>query len=338
MRISRVARLAALVATLSFAACGGPPQQSTLPSPGAPPGAALARPGTHTVSWMGKSLKQQDLLYVSNGDGVVNVYRYWQHTLVGVLTDFTSPQGECSDSAGNVYIVDENADKIYEYAHGGTKTIRILDDSPYTPFGCSVDLANGNLAVANYGKDYYYAGNIAVYRHGKGTPVLYSGADDDHFVSCAYDQRGDLFAVGFYGFSSYYYPDFHYLPKNGSQLLLMNLPGPSRSWTWYNAQSVGWDGKYWTVLADDTLYRYIINVKAYYVSLTTLSGGYGIVHEVKFYHPLVKSHSVEVVGAGGGASKASVDYWNYPAGGGTIGQITKGLDAPYGVAISLGTP
>jgi hypothetical protein len=56
---------------------------------------------------MGKGVKQQDLLYVSNGDGLVNVYRYWQHTLVGVLTAFKNPLGECTDAIGHVYIADE---------------------------------------------------------------------------------------------------------------------------------------------------------------------------------------------------------------------------------------
>lgn len=318
-----------------LAGCGGslPGAQSSVEGLSQTP---LVRAAPRGISWMGKGVKQQDLLYVTNTNGVVNVYRYWQHTLVGVLTNFVNPRGACSDSAGDVYIVDENTQEIYEYAHGGKKAIKTLYDAPYTPFACSVDLANDNLAVANYGKGYYGAGNVAIYHHGTGAPTFYAGANDDHFAACAYNQRGDLLTLGFYGFSSYYYPDFHYLPKHGTQLLLMKLPGPSRSRYWYNAQSVGWDGKYWTVLSGDGLYRYIINIKAYYVSMTQLSGGDGYVHEVKFYHPAVKSNSVEVVGAGGSASKASADYWDYPAGGDPIDQITKALDEPYGVAISLG--
>ncbi len=76
---------------------------------------------------MVKGLKQRDLLYVSNADGTVSVYRYWQRTLVGVLTNFTQPMGECADAAGDVYITDYAASTISEYAHGGTKPIRVLE-------------------------------------------------------------------------------------------------------------------------------------------------------------------------------------------------------------------
>ena len=47
-----------------------------------------------------------DLLYVSNSNGTVNVYKYWQnHALRGVLTNAADPVGECTDKKGNVYIV-----------------------------------------------------------------------------------------------------------------------------------------------------------------------------------------------------------------------------------------
>ncbi len=285
---------------------------------------------------MGKSVKRQDLLYVSNGDGVVNVYRYWQHTLVGVLSKFTTPMGECTDAAGDVYIVDQNTSKISEYAHGGSKAIKRLDDSPYTPQSCAVNQSTGDLAVANYGGYSDKAGNIAVYLRGTGKPVLYTAATNDHFIACGYDRRGDLLAADYSGFSDYYYGYFYYLPKHGVKLLLMNLPGPSRSWAWDRVESVFWDGQYWVVGAYDTLYRYTINVKASYISSTQLNPGDFYVNQVAMYKPIVKSHSAQVVGAAESSNSSAVDYWNYPAGGIPVGQITKGLDRAYGIAISLG--
>jgi hypothetical protein len=334
MRIPSFARSAAMLAAGVFAGCGSPSQPGALPPAGAPPGAAAVHQTSHGVSWMGKGVKQQDLLYVSNRDGIVNVYRYWQHTLVGALTKFTYPLGECTDAAANVYIADGHAQKIYEYAHGGTKAIRTLDDSPYRPQGCAVNPKTRDIAVANYGEGYSRGGNIAVYPQ-SGKPVLYSGAGDDHFIACAYDKRGDLLTSSTYGSSGFYYGDFYYLPNEGVKLLPMALPGPSRSWQWGRGLSVAWDGKYWLVVGDNTLYQYTINIKAQYVGTITLDSS---IIQAAIYLPLVKSHSVQVVGAGFDNSKPAVYYWNYPAGGTHVAEITKGLDLPYGVAISPGTP
>lgn len=329
MRISDVARPSAMLVAVALSACAGS-QPGAMP-PGAPGRAALGRDASHQISWMGKGVKQQDLLYVSNTNGVVNVYRYWQHTLVGVLTKFTDPLGECTDAAGNVYIVDAKAENVTEYAHGGTKALKTLADSPYMPFGCAVNQATGDVAVANYSQDSYEAGNIAVYSHGSAKPTFYSPSRFDHFVSCAYDKHGNLFTTSQYGYSSYYDTDFYYLPNGGTALRSVTLPGPSKYWEWDYVEAVSWDGHYWIALSDNDLYRYIINVKAYYVSTVDLSDD-GYVHQIAFYHPLVRSKGMEVVGAAG-----SAEYWDYPAGGNPVAQITKGLDAPYGIAISLGT-
>lgn len=339
MRISSSVGFGAFFAAGFLAACGGPVQQGAISNAGIPAGATAERRVSPGVSWMGRGVKQQDLLYISNGDGVVNVYRYWQHTLVGVLTNFANPMGECTDAAGDVYIVDGDAEKIYEYAHGGTKAIKTLNDSPQAPFGCAVNPATGDLAIANYGKSeggsYYGTGNMTVYPHGNGKPKIYTADNLDHFVSCSYNPRGDLLSTSDNGYGSYYSPDFYYLPRRGTSLIPMTLPGPSRSWQWGTGASILWDGKYWVVgdyYTHFDLLRYIINVKAYYVSMTQLSGAYDV-QQIALYRPIIKSHSAEVVGTNG-----DVYYWNYPAGGNPIGQITKALDYPYGVAISLGTP
>lgn len=73
-------RPAATFAAVAFAGCAAA-RQSAVP-PSEPPQAATVPPASQRVSWMGKGLEHQDLLYVSNQDGVVNVYRYWQHTFV----------------------------------------------------------------------------------------------------------------------------------------------------------------------------------------------------------------------------------------------------------------
>ncbi len=151
-----------------------------LQTPGSGPGALPSVPlPRHRLafgnSWMDAGAASHDLLYVTNQNGVVNVYRYWQHRLAGVLTSFKYPQGECADAAGNVYIADYGANKLFEYAHGGKSPIRTIDVSPNSPFGCAVNIKNGDLAVANYyGYDSSTRGNIEIFRHAKGKPVVYS--------------------------------------------------------------------------------------------------------------------------------------------------------------------
>jgi hypothetical protein len=292
-----------------------------------------------------EGLKQRDLLYVSNPNGTVSVYRYWQHTLVTVLSNFTQPMGECADPAGNVYITDYQKRQIDEYAHGGTKPIKVFDGAPYTPEACSVAPSNGSLAVANYGTkfySYYGSGNIAVYPKGGADATLYGQSSDNHFTGCAYDDRGDLFAVSQTGYSGewYYSPKFFYLPKKSAKLVSVDLPNPYSSSGWYYepVQGLAWDGKYWVVVSYDELYLFTINIKAQFVSRIQLGGGNGSPGPVWIYRKGFKGVGTQVVGASSNESgKGVVDYWPYPAGGDPINQITRDLDAPFGVAVSLGS-
>ncbi len=336
MRVSDLRIFGITLATAAaLAGCGGsasltPPDAATLSGPARPDGR----------SWMAAGQTNQDLLYVSNKNGVVNVYRYWQHKLVGVLTNFTQPAGACADKAGNVYIVDYLGKTVSEYAHGGTKPMRVISDS-YMPFACSVDRTTGNLAVANYGQAYdlndpaYKGGNLAVYLHAKGKPTYY-GSSDDHFSACAYDDRGDLFAstVSTYSSSYYYYGAFDYLPKNSKTILSIDVPPPSSSSDWGLINGVAYDGKYW-VVDDYKLYRYTINIKAVYVDSIALSGGSGA-GGIVLYRKTLKSPTTQVVGAiGYNTSTTDIGYWKYPGGGSPYYKITTNLDAPDGVAISL---
>jgi hypothetical protein len=342
MRHSAIARFGAFVAGgMLLVHCSGLSQGGLVPPAGtavrpvAPASAGGARNG-RGVSWMTKGMNDIDLLYVSNANGFVNVYRFWQHTLVGVLTNFTQPTGECADAAGNVYIVDHSTSKIYEYAHGGTKAIKTLDDSANSPDGCTVDHNTGNLAVANDPYGYYSKGNIAIWLHATGKPKIYYGAsDNDHFTDCAYDDRGDLFTTSTYGYLTFY-TEFFYLPRLGSQLLLMNMPGQQSGWGY--VQGVAWDGKYWIVSMDNVLYQFTINIKAKLIGSVTLNGGYGVVSQISFYRKSFKSQATQVLGGSTsqGYKSSVVEFWKYPAGGNPFANVTKNLDQPFGTAISLG--
>jgi hypothetical protein len=267
------------------------------------------------------------------------VYRYWQQKPVGVLTSFTEPHGECSDFNGNVYITDRGADAIYEYEHSATKPFHTIDESPAVPYDCAISPKTGDLAVANRNSGYNTPGTIDVYRKGKGKPIAYRASNDDHFIFCAYDDSGDLFALSenlSYSFSYFEY-DFYYLPKNSTKMILMFIPAPYSSYNgpWDTIYGLGWDGKYWTILSKNTLYQFTIDVKAQQVGEVKLATSSGNIDgPVSFYRLTARSVATQVVGPDLGGT---VDYWHYPAGGSPIGAIGEDLDEPFGVAISLKT-
>ena len=113
----------------------------------------------------------------SGQQGAVLVLSFPKGDLVGTLTGFSVPSGECVDESGDVFVADGGADTIREYAHGGTTPIATLND-PGEPYGCSVDPTTGNLAVTN-GSD-----SVAIYPSAQGTPTLYS--DPSIYESVSY--------------------------------------------------------------------------------------------------------------------------------------------------------
>jgi len=287
-------------------------------------------------AWMANGVKAHDLIYASNADGTVSVFRYWQHTLVGVLTNFAQPLGECADPAGDVYIVDYQRSKIYEYAHGGTKPIKVLDDASNNPYACAIEPSTANLAVANSPYNSSQSGNVAIYRHASGNPTYLQGGRGSEFTGCAYDDRGDLLVLSGYQYSPFWYNQVYYLPKGSKQLMPMNLPGLD-SYSSHRDVIVGlaWDGKYWVA---GPYYNYInlytINVKASLVGTVKLVPASDYAGPVAIYRKSLKSRGTQLV-AGVGAS--DIDYWEYPTGGTPIAQISTDLDSPFGVAISLKT-
>jgi hypothetical protein len=308
---------------IAFAGCAGSP--TGLPNEASSQAQKARAP---QKSWMAAGLKNQDLLYVSNENGLVNVYHYSQRTLVGVLTDFDQPTGECVDKAGDVYITDDAGGAIDEYAHGGTKPIYVISDSD-GPVACAIDPKTGNLAVANFGG----VGNIAIYAHARGKPTVYG---NDYFTAVGYDKYGDLLAADLYNTYSGYTGGFDYLPVHSKSFTGISL-SPGSSFEWGEVETVAWDGKYWVIDCHD-LYRFSINIKAEFVDEIHLSNGFtgDQLGPIWIYRKNVKSYGTQVVGTSGADSGESVvDYWAYPAGGSPTYQISKDLDRPFGIAVSL---
>jgi hypothetical protein len=288
---------------------------------------------TNARSWTNAGLAQEDLLYATNVDNEVTVYDYANQTLVGVLTGFTQPMGECSDGSGNVYITDYAAEQILEYVHGGSKPFKKLSDAPDHPYVCSVDSKTGNLAVANDDGS-SQEGDIAIWPQGTGSPTRYTDSSIANFEGCAYDPGGNLLVesgyVG-YGYATY----FAWLPHGGNRLINLYVPGPKAGWKWDYILGVQWDGKFFA-LDDSNIYRIALSHgQAYYVGEVPIKYEYqGENGPYAFYLKKPAKEATEVIGGANGEYGSSVNFWTYPSGSGGL-SITHGIDRPFGVAISL---
>ena len=152
-------------------------------------------------SWIKPEVRHMKyLLYVSDeASGTVDVYAYRARPghLLGQLTGFQFPYGECADSSGNVYIADFGAADIVEYAHGGSTPIKTLADNYGYPVGCSVDPTSGNLAVANFeGIGSTCMGGVVIYKGAAGNGTFYQDKDLSYYWPPGYDPKGNLYVQG----------------------------------------------------------------------------------------------------------------------------------------------
>lgn len=289
-----------------IAGCGGKsiPGSSSLLAPSGLP-AAQTNPAE---SWMLPEASSEDLLYVSDSKGVVDVFSYPAGKLVGTLKGFSSPAGLCSDSAGHVFVTNTNLLNILEYKHGGTKVIQTLNDFGHYPFGCSVDPGTKNVAVANYANSLSAgAGSVSVFDGGKGVPHSYENTAFNAYFFCSYDDQGNLFVDGAdYGS---YHTLFAELPKGSSTLNSVTL-----NQTIAYPGGVQWDGKYIAVedAISHTIYRFSMSG----------SGGksMGTVHIKGDKSHLVTQFWIDgstlVQPFGTQARQVhSVGFWRYPGGG-----------------------
>ncbi|MFZ0574460.1 MAG: hypothetical protein WAM02_07260 [Candidatus Cybelea sp.] len=282
-------------------------------------------------SWMVNGLTNQDLIYVSNIDNEVTVYTASNQKLVGVLTDFKQPMGECVDGTGNVYITDYAAEQVLEYAHGGGKPAKTFSDSPYSPYTCTIDPTTGDLAVADNG-DSSQAGDIAIWPPGSSQPTRYTDLQILNFEAAAYDGSGNLLVSS--GSSYGHATGFAWLPRGGTQLINVTVRGPKGGLTWTNLNGIMWDGQYFVLDAYD-LYRVsLIHGQAYYVDEILLD-------YPEDSHPsgplwIYKSGSqMQVIGGiSGYGYGGEVGIWSYPGGGPLTTTFTHGVDQPFGVTVS----
>lgn len=309
----------AAIAAFALAACGGgagvaPPVVSSAQ-------AAATRGGAVDAGRLSGAL-----LYVS--DTITNdvyVFSYPKGKLLQTLTGLYEPGGECADTHRHVFVTNTGGSNIVEYAHGRKARIATLDDPGSFPIGCAVDPTSGDLAVTNFSTTASEAGNVVIYKGAKGPGVPYSLPRIAMPLLCSYDDSGNLFVDGYESGSSTKFA-FAELPAGGTKASRVTLnqqiaiPG-----------GVAWDGFHITVgdQARDIVYQFKIAGKAKKTGRKVGTVQLGGATQV-FQYLIIGSQLV-----GADAYGASVDIWNYPAGGSPTETI-GGLYAPLGVAISPG--
>jgi hypothetical protein len=128
--------LGVCAAAVMMAGCGGAQNAAGAMPQTLMPGGGVARGG----SWMKPGAKRMNkLLYISDQrSNDVYVYEYSTGYLVGRLTGFYMPWGQCVDAVGNIWITDYQAQSVDEFAHGGTQVIKTMRTHG-VPDSCSID-------------------------------------------------------------------------------------------------------------------------------------------------------------------------------------------------------
>lgn len=271
--------------------------------------------GSAQGSWIRSNAKQKTLLYISYFDGV-NIYSYPSDELVGQLSGFESPEGLCSDAAGNVFVTDTVLQTVSEYAHGATVPIATLYDASgqFNPFGCSVDPTTTNLAVTSADSH-----DVFVFKDESGTPTIYTDRYAYGYF-CTYDDNGNLFLDGENknGVATH----IGELPRGSSTVKDIKLSQPIRD-------NIGfaWDGKFLSIdgdLPSNVNYRLSVHgSKGTITSKASLLNAKYVLQFTIFDNQLI----------GPDQNANQVTFWKYPKGGNPVKSIT-GLQLPQGSTIS----
>jgi hypothetical protein len=320
----------------ALAGCGG----GAAPSPGAYGAVPQVNLGR---SWVRPDLLKQWLLYVSDGaSGAVEIYNYRaKHgRLVGELTGFRFPYGQCVDGSGDVYVVDNDTSKIYEYRHGVSTPAATASDRYGKPDGCSVDSSTGNVAVSNFsGATSSSAGGVDVFAGGlSGKQTYYTDPNLYRAFPGAYDPKGNFFAQGL---SDSGVTNFAELPRRKKKFskiggLGVTFPG-----------SVQWDGYYLAVTDQNyqsgfttMIYRVTVSGSTATVVRSThlIDNCYPGHDYMVAIQPFVTgvTRKLNTVVAGNLNCPGNYNYYDYAKGGLPVRKMRAAIApfAPYGQTVS----
>ncbi len=275
-------------------------------------------------------------LFVSDADaGDVHIYQIPSLKKVATITGFFQPQGECSDTKGNVWVTDTGGGTVYELSHYGRLVNEIRDTS--NPVACAWDPSTGNLAVMNLFDSGSAGGEVLVYPNGSGTPAAYQNPDQYSYNFGGYDASGDLYFDGRDAEGGFMLSE---LPKGSASAHTVALTGGTIyfpgmvQWTKKNALIVGdqsCGNAYASCLYTVKLSKDGATIGSQ-INLQTDAGGpvCDLVQGVVFGRRLAGS-DFDFCG-----SSANETYlWPYPTGGKPASHNASAVSAPVGAAISL---
>ena len=269
---------------------------------------------TRRKPWMLPEAKSDDLLYISTTTNTF-VDSYPQGRLVGELG--VGGFYLCGDKAGNVFLSEytNEQDAIIEYAHGGTTPIATIQTAG-PPWGCSVDPVSGDLAVAIPDVAGINHGELAVYKHARGKPLVFS--DDpviEYIFFCRYDASGNLFIDGTPGGKSPYFAE---LPRHSKAITNLTLINGN----FYADSDIEWDGSYLAVADGFAGAVYRISVSG---SSATIVSTVPLKHFS--FHPAAREVWIDrnrLITSPGRHDAAAV--WHYPQGGEPFLRLHPDLD------------
>lgn len=255
-------------------------------------------------------IQHKALLYVAvdYGTTTVNIFTYPGGKAVGSLTSNESFARVCSDpKTGHVFVSQTYG--LDEYQRGETTKITTLAaPSGYTQLlGCSIDPISGDVAAVAYES----LGGLLIYRHGKGTPLIYSDPTIHAYYYCSYDDSGNIFVLGYGVEGTYITAVFTELPKGGKTFHDIRMPFSGYP------QKLQWDGKYLALNEGATIYQ--VQVQG---STGTIEGTTNLRGDTEPAGGTVWINGNTVLGPYGGEGANRVGTWNYPAGGDPI-KITR---------------
>jgi len=313
-------------------ACGGNAVAPAL-------GVAPAPHPDRRSSWISPELErtQAPLLFVSDA-GTADVYIYNVKTLklIGTITGFAQPQGECSDNKGNVWVTDASGETVYELSHRGHLENELVEKGA-TPVGCAWDPTTGNLAVMSLLGVPSQSGGVLLYLKGSATPRLVQNSKQFFYNFGGYDGSGNLFFDGRDANGNFMLSE---LPKGKSSAHTVAVTGG----TIYFPGMVQWDAAKQDFIVGDqscgNLYAscvYSVKIAGNTASITgetklqNSAGGQlcDLVQGVLFNKELLGSDNDFC-----GSTPSATYIWPYPGGGAPTRYNGKTDSVPVGAAIS----
>lgn len=333
-------RLSAIAVAVTLAGCGG--SQPPIAAPYATLQTSLiGMRSTRTGSRMephAKTIKK--LLYISNDyPGQVLVYNYKTDALVGTISGFQSPSGQCVDANGDVWIADTESGIVSEYAHGGTTMIGSV--KAIQPIGCAIS-PNGDLAISAASTG--VSDEIEVWKSASGQPTVYASHACTFLLTPAYDNRGNLIVEGENTTTGPWEPCV--LMAGSSSLVAATLNS-----SLLTGGGAAWDGQHIVLAAvrsrvSTKLLRVAIasSGSINVVGTTTLTSdpnckNFGAAVELPFVvgdknTPLNRKLGKVLLG-GDDCPQSRFGFWRYPSGGEPFKAFGSRLAEPFGSSVSI---